>query len=204
MLILDTPKQERQRYFKVVENTRQLTAQGLAHQRREVQRNAPVDGFDPTREEHQMGKPLNWRTLVSSIQKLNPDVMFEDSPSAPDKTIALLYPLQVTNETGGTELKKQFLCAFEKEMLPEYTVLRPVYEWAWDETARDFVKVLKTTRFLRGWREVLVMLLNAGLVTQADVDLLFPVSRIRRSWHELTRNRPVKKQRTGPLIELAR
>ena len=204
MLIYDTPAQERQRLGKVVEKTRAITASGLAHQDAQVARNNPVDGFDPTVVEHQMGKPLWWKELVSRIQKMNTSVMFEDSPSAPDTTIALLYPLQVDTETGGKEMKKQFLCAFEKQVLPEFTVLRPVYEWAWDAEKKDFQKVLKTTKFIRGWREVLVMMLTTGLVTQMDLDLLFPVSRIRKSWHDFTHNRPIKQLRKGPIELVSR
>lgn len=187
MLIYDTPALERQKFRKVVENTRALTASGLAHQAREVARNNPVDGFDPTNAEHQMGRPLHWKEFVSRLKKLNPNLMFEDSPSQPDRTVALLYPLQVKNDTGSMEVKKQFLCAFDKTMLTEYTVLHPVYEWAWDAEKRDFVKVLKTTRFARGWREVLVKLLTAHLATRPDIDVLFPLNTIRKSWHELAR-----------------
>lgn len=198
MLICDSPYQKRERYRNVVEKTRELTATGLAHQSEQVARNNPVDGFDPTVEEHQMGRPLFWKEFISRILKMNSNLMFEDSPSAPETTTALLYPELLKTETGGTELKKHFLCAFDKCVLPEYTVLKPVYEWAWDTEKRDFVKVLKTTKFVRGWREVLVKLLSAKLIRNADVEVLFPLTRIRKSWHDLTQPR----EQRGGLIQL--
>lgn len=208
MLIIDSPTAKRQQFWKRVEKTRELTSSALAHQGREVARNLPVDGFDPTKVHHQMGRAMSWREFVARIKRLNNALQIQDSPSAPDKVAALLYPVVVQTETGGTENKLQFLCAFDKAVLPEHTVLMPVYERAWDSEKKDFVRTLKTTKFTRGWREVLVRMLRAGLVRKADVDVVFPenLSGVRKSWYEQLKA-PVeeKKQKIqGPLIQLAR
>lgn len=206
MLVGDTAYNERLRFRRALEATRETTAKGLEHQRKEVARNAPVDGADPTKLHDQMGRPLWWKDFIGRLKKLNGALQFQDSPSAPDKTVALLYPASEKQDDGGEKTVLRFLCAFDKTMLPEYTVLMPTYDKAWDTEKRDLVQTLKTTKFLRGWREVLVMLLRTGLVRMRDTEALFPLAgNLRKSWKDHL-NAPPKQPKSRPtqgLIEVA-
>lgn len=205
MLVGDTNYKKRLQFRNQLEKTRALTSSALAFQDNEVRKTLPVDGFDPRRFEHQLGRGLWWKELVRRIQKMNPTLKMEDSPSSPDKTLALLYPDVEKADDGGVKHVWRFLCAFDKVFLPEWTQLLPVYDWAWDTEKRDFVQVLKTTRFLRGWREVLIRLLRSKLIKQEDVNALFPTAAQRKSWHELLKLPPrERKQNNGPLVTLGR
>ena len=203
MLIGDSQYQERQLVTSRVERTRAITAQGFAHQKTEVARNDPVDGFDPTNMEHQMGRPLWWKNLVTRLQQANPNLQFQDSPSAPDTVIALLYPAVDVEPDGGRKNVLRFLCAFDKRVLPEYSVHLPTYDHNFDPERRDYVRTLKTTKRIRGWREVLMMCLRSRLLRQSDVDLLFPQGHIRKSWWEQEKAGPIERKTQPPFITLA-
>lgn len=201
MLIQDTPYLERKRVESTVIRTRELTKSALDHQRVEVAKNNPVDGLDPTKLEHQLGRPLWWKTMVQRVQKMNPYIQFQDSLANPNTTIAVLYPALEAEPTGGEKTVLRYLMAFDKIMLPEYTVLMPVYDEAWDSEKRDFVKTLRTTKFMRGWREILRRLLDTNLVTHTDVDELFPTySNVRKSWHDWKQAEPLHKQREIQIV----
>lgn len=204
MLIGDTPYLERKRVESTLVRTRELTRKALDHQTIEVNKNRPVDGFDPTILEHQLGRPLWWKEIVRRIQKMNPQIQIQDSLACPNTTVAVLYPDVEVEPTGGVKQVQRFLMAFDKIMLPEYTVLMPVYDSAWDTEKRDFVKTLKTTKFMRGWREVVRRLLDTGLVKDSDVTELFPTfSNVRKSWHDWKQAEPLYKKKREITIEIS-
>ena len=91
-------------------------------------------------------------------------------------------------------------------MLPEYSVHLPTYENVFDPESKSVVRTLKTTKRIRGWREVLMMALRACLIRKSDLDLLFPEGHVRKSWWEQLKSGPIEKRdpkRNRPLIQLA-
>lgn len=92
------------------------------------------------------GRPMAHTELIGRVRRATSNVWAEDSRNAPEN--AGFY----TNKAGV----KTYLCAFEKGVLPEYTII-----------FTDCADLPVKQRI--GWRNVLLRLLGAGVLTWAQV-----------------------------------
>lgn len=199
MLISDTPYQERGRWRKALERTREITQSTLREQKRQVaETERTVDGFDPTNLIKQMGRPLHPNEFMRRLAQLNSALQFKLGPAG---GWAILKPTPVRHPDGGEKLELTYTgISFENQVMPEYTVLKPEYDTAWDSESKDIVKTLRTVREVRGWRTVVGRLLMAGLVSPTKVRELFSTdSNTRASWAGMEKNAGVNR-RVGPII----
>ena len=183
-LLLDTPTQERHAQANRLFTTRQITAQAIADQKREVARTLPVDGFDPRNTMHQLGKAMSSTDLTAKLRGINSTFVFVDSPD--QSAINVMVISKQKNLTGGEDKKLRQVSSYKKGWMPEYSILHPVYETAYTET-RDEVQTLKTVRETRGWRTVVVALLKEKLITGRQIIDTFYPQYNRFSWNEQTK-----------------
>lgn len=192
MLIADTSFQDRQRWRKTVDATRALAQGALAEQKLQVRatRESQTEAgtANPTNPLDQMGRPMTGHQLYGILRKCNSHLLVQDSPTNPN-IYALLYPQMERQPDGGEKRVLRFLCAFEKGYMPEFEVLHPQYDTAWDSEKKDFVETLKTVRQTRGWRTVLGRCLQAGLITKQQVREYFSGEPNRASWLKWTKER---------------
>lgn len=115
----------------------------------------------------QVGIPLQGERIIGRLRRLNSCLYFERSKSDPTK-----YGVYIT--TGLTENGLQFLCGFEADVNPEFTVI------VQDEKGQF-------KKFIPGWRRVLMRLIRAKIISKDAADRVFgPPNRESQRWAELT------------------
>lgn len=123
---------------------------------------------DTTNMEEVVGIPLTGVRLATRLGKLNRSLWFEQSKN--DSSKSAVYLLK--NEMG--ELKKEFICGYETEWNPEFS-LRVV-----DNEG-------KAKGIISGWRRVLARLIRARLISEAKAFAVFgPPSRDSENWMKFT------------------
>lgn len=183
MLLQDTPFKERMRRAESLFRTRAITSKALEHQAQEVKKTLPVDGFDPRKADHQMGKGMWSQELCTKLSRLvDPFIVID---SLDHKSINILKPVKTIEPDGGVKTRLILAVALEKGWTPEFSIVHPVYDTAWDTEKNDLVPTLNTVRETRGWRTVLTALLNQGMLTASQVREHFPYQgqfSLRQSW----------------------
>ncbi len=175
MLIIDSNKQAQRQLREAVERTREKTAQASREELRaeDVTRNV-------TNLERQSGHALSANAFMEKLRKLNPDLVLEPHPNRhlplhADK--ACLYLV-----LGG---QKVFLMACEGTVMPEWSVMEV-------QEVRDLwgrKHQVPGREIKRGWRTILIRLLQKGLLTLEAVEREFG-SGDRASWKVLTAKGP--------------
>ena len=175
MLIIDSNKAAQRRLRNAVDRTREITAQASRKElHAENVTNAVTNPF------HQHGRALKADVFMSKLRKLNPNLVLEPHPNRhlplhADK--ACLYLL-----VGD---QKVFLMACEGTIMPEWSVMET-------REVKDMfggVRKVPGREISRGWRTILIRLLQKGLVTLEAVEREFGAGD-RQSWKVLTAKGP--------------
>lgn len=165
-MIADTDYQQRARWRKAVETTRAITQGALADQKRQVAETERASDLLK-----QMGRPMHPSELRTRLTKANSSLQFQKNNLG---NWAILIPRPAVTLNGTSTITLAYTGVwFEDTILPEYSVLHPTYDTAWDSEARDIVKTLKTVKPQMGWRTIVGRLLMAGLVSPPRIRELF-------------------------------
>jgi len=103
-----------------------------------------------------MGKPLHFAELIRRVVKLNPSLWAEDSINRPGNVGFYRH----RTPTPEDPCDKEYLVAFPKDILPEYSII--------ETDAADLPVKEK-----RGWRTVLLRLLQQRALTIEQVSSAF-------------------------------
>lgn len=182
MLSLDEQKQKQWARRLVYEKTAELRARALANDIKSNEVTIQADaGRDVTNPLAQMGRPLTCQQVIDKLKLCNSHLRFERATRFPD-----LMGIYMLNQLGRHTIngeKVSHVMGMEAGMMPEFTVVHTATR---DVPGRGKEKIYadRTT----GWRTVLVRLLHAGFITQADVQTHFgwAPSSDSRLWHEQT------------------
>lgn len=160
-----------ERRFEVTDaQLHQIYQQALLREVVENDRKAahPTDGGRPMEvAEAQVGIPLQGERIIGRLKKLNPYLWFERSLA--DPTRYGCYILSPSHEGG-----KLYIVGFEAEMNPEFTLIVND-EWG------------KFKKFVPGWRRVLMRLIRARIISEAQAHNIFgPPTRDSERWAQLT------------------
>ena len=184
-MILDTAGQDRLRWRKTVEKTRELAANSIAHQQWQVEKTQKSETsrgiLDPRQAEHQLGRPLMPQILMARLKKMNPQLMFQKNPLG---NWMVTYPTKERTMDGGEKDILRMAAWFENGVVPEFDIQHPVYDQVWDAEKRDFATTLKTVRPTPGWRQILSRLLKLKLANVQSIREHFGQDGQRKSWHE--------------------
>lgn len=198
-LVIDEKAARRREYERRVEEHREQIRR--AHE--QMVRTSVWIGSDsdPTDVLRRMGAPMTSTELESRILRLTSSVLFEDhpdnhlrkfasafftSPSQSSLPFSLLTPKRLAYRIRQ-DGRREFLFAFEKGIMPEYSILRRVTREVWDgktthidrrDLGRDThpgrVRVdLPWREEVRGWRTVLLRLVECGILTLEQVERAF-------------------------------
>lgn len=200
MLIADSGYQDRARWRKAIENTRALTQQELASQKRQVKETQESEGgkFNPTNILDQMGRPMSSHELIRRLQKISSNLIFQKNNLG---NFAVLTPRVERQPDGGEKTILSYTGVwFEDAIMPEYSVLSPTYDTAWDSEKRDIVQTLKTVKPTMGWRNVLGKLLLSGLVSPLKVRELFATEANKRASYAHMEKESGSLKKQGPIL----
>jgi hypothetical protein len=167
MLIIDDPAQAGDKKLSSAE----ALARSYEDTDRRLDKYRLADQTELANAEKRLGHPMTSGELIRRVMTLNPDIWAEDSNANP-RTVAGFYTVR-TDETGHP--CKMFLCAFEKGWLPEFSIV-----------IEDRAGL--PVREQRGWRTVLVRLLDAHVLTYPQVASVFGHADgdNARNWQSLT------------------
>ena len=124
----------------------------------------PGDGARTMAEwDAQIGIPLQGERIIGRLRRLNHNLFFERSKS--DGSKYGVYLLKPEAERG-----LEFICGFEVETNPEFTVII-------QDDKGGFKK------FIPGWRRLLMRLIRAKLITESGAHRMFgPPNRDSERW----------------------
>ena len=169
-----------------IEQTRAETTDRLKD---DIQRNdallRPDGDADVRNQEVQAGRRLHRHEIMRRLVKLNPQLRYHQSKNYPD--IGGVYFAGYRHgfdnygiESGSPEFGEWFICGMPHEIVNEFSVpltvkdriLHPDCYW---------VNLDRVDGQMRGWRSILLRLLQMGLVSPAGIDKEFEITQGRSS-----------------------
>ena len=198
MLVLDSEAQAQWDRARVREGTR---AQAQQHLDREIASNTitvdPDNGRDVTNLLAQLGRPMTAESVMEKLKLCNPKLVFERSIAYPN-----LYGVYILHwekdVTGGWVERKKHICGMESGIMPEFNV---IHQTTKKVTNPELLGAEKPTRDIdwkeiptyagetRGWRTVLIRLLNGRFINRWQVEKYFgwTPSQESEKWHGYTK-----------------
>lgn len=149
---------------------------------------APDGAIDTTDLERQIGYAMHSGEFMRRLKLMNPSLIFDRSAAFPNR-IGIYTPRTVKTETGGWRTENMYIAAFEAGYLPERSVRHVKRTQMPDPdplNKANWIEVEEFQRETRGWRTVLVRLLQERLITMPQVERMFPPSLSSRNWQLLT------------------
>lgn len=155
------------------------------HQKQERKRNAgllaPDGAVDVANAEAQAGRSMLRADFVRRLMKLNPDLRYHRSFFYPEQGGIYMVGYRRDNLRGTTEYGEWFICGLPDKVIPEFsvvltkpTIIPSMADPVWE-------KVNQVDGMSRGWRSVLLKLLQEGLLSPAQIDKEFQISKGRSS-----------------------
>lgn len=134
----------------------------------------------------QLGLPLTGVEVERRLRLMNPRLIFEASLRYPER-----MGIYVEEDVPGhlyldAVVRKRMVVAMPIGMMPERSVRHVKRTRVPDPDIRgQWQDVEEFAGETRGWRTVLVRLLQAGLIQRWQVDKHFPVNEKSKFWHQL-------------------
>ena len=155
------------------------------HQKQDRERNdrllTPDGGVDVTNREAQMGRRISRADFVRRLQKLNPNLRYQQSKFYPKQGGIYIVCSRRDNVLGIVEFGEWFVCGIPHEVIGEFsvrltkpTIVPHLVDPTWD--SMEQVEGME-----RGWRAVLYKLLMDGILTHTQIDNEFQISKGRSS-----------------------
>ena len=196
MLVLDSQRLEQRRQEKTVERHREQIRKAYENL---FSLSVWIDSEEnPTDILKRLGTPMTHLELEARLKKLTGELHFEDHPdnwrrkALPGTWLSGSLPLSYTTPKRVAyrvlpDGSRQYLFAYEAGIMPEYSILRRISLDRWDGKTthidrKDLGRDLKpgTKRLdlpwreeVRGWRTVLVRLIQCGILTVEQVERTF-------------------------------
>lgn len=147
---------------------------------------APDGSADVTNPEVQAGRRLLRADFIRRLQKLNPDIRYQPSKNFPKQGGVYVVGYRRDNILGTTEYGEWFICGIPHEAINEFSVPLTIPSVVPSLIAPVWDQVRQVDGLQRGWRAVLLKLLQEGLLTPAQIDKEFQISKGRSSqkWHQ--------------------
>jgi len=161
------------------ERNRQLLKDDIGRESATV---APDGDLDVTSSDQQIGSPMSANELKRRLLLCNPHLHFEISVHDATKTGIYVF----RNNEGTPE--KQFICGMMSGIAPERSIrIHKETKIPHPDGTGEWLNVKTIQSEIRGWRTVLGILLRCQLVTQPQIDRLFPTSDGKsKNWQLLT------------------
>ena len=173
------------------ENQEQQRAEMRARIEREIRTHAsllrPDGSADVTDPEQQAGRRLPRRMVIQRIQKMNPNLVYEQATNYPDRGGIYFNGARENIVTGEMEQGHWFICGIPHDMVNEFDLRYAVPDTIVDPTVAFHEQhIQKADQRDRGWRSVLLVLVKNGLIELARAEELFHIGQGRssRNWQE--------------------
>lgn len=187
MLTLDTEQLARQR--------RQTEALTQKHRMQELIRaeaqnkevTVAMDGdICTTSLEQQLGNPLSTTELLRRVKLMNPDLIFEQSIRFPDRVGIYVQEKRPHVLKLDAAMDKRMIVAMQMGVMPERTVRHVKKTKVPSADNAGWQEVEEFAGQTRGWRMVLLRLLQERLITPSQIDRYFPPNLNSKAWQRFT------------------
>ena len=185
MLTLDTEKIARQKHQDEVQLKNELTEAAAANHLQAKARSLVPDGdLQVTLLAQQLGQPIASVELERRLRLMNPRLIFEVSIRYPDRMG--IYIEEPVHDLAIDAKQKRIIVAYYIGVLPERDVRHAKkVKVPHPITRGQMIEVDEVTGTTRGWRTILLRLLQEKLITRYHVDKYFPANEHSKNWHAL-------------------
>lgn len=187
MLTLDSEQLERQRRIETSRRKRHFVREATATYIQKKETTVAADGgLCVSNLAEQLGLPLAGTEIERRLRLMNPRLIFEASLRYPDR-----MGIYIEEQPAGVlyldaAVQKRMIVAMPIGMMPERTVKHVKRTRVPDPDIRGhWQEVEEFAGETRGWRTVLIRLLQAGLIQRWQVDRHFPANEKSKFWHQL-------------------
>ena len=157
------------------------------HQKQERQNNdrllAPDGSTDVTNADAQAGRRISRSEFIRRLQKLNSALRYHQSKNYPKQGGIYMVGHRRDNLLGTLEYGEWFVCGIPHEVIGEFsvrltkpTIVPHMVDPVWET-------MNQVDSMERGWRAVLLKLLMEGLLTPAQIEQEFQITKGRSSQH---------------------
>jgi hypothetical protein len=158
-----------------------------AQTKRDADTIAPdLAGMDVTSPGQRAGRPMSGWTLQQKLEKIVSILYFERSNADPTKTGIYLVLHRSTSANKYDGLR--FLCGMETGVMPEFSVIEAEAHTVPDPEAPGGNRIeFGMAKEIRGWRTVLLRLMQNRVLSAHDIERYFNISMGRDSqrWQQL-------------------
>jgi hypothetical protein len=186
MLVRDEALQGRHEKQKVIQKTRQISFDAGKN---ENKGSALLGKESIANRERQEGKGMTATAFIKKLKTINPDFILEPHPGVAAPHESAFYKLNHDKAclhlvVGG---QKIYVLVCEGDYMPEWTSMTTKKQLGpGNDPDAPWVEVeIPWVHQKRGWREVLLMLINKRLISVTDAERVFGVGQ-RASWKILT------------------
>ena len=170
---------------KAVDGILQSRHESLERQKQERLQNdnllAPDGSADVTNPEVQAGRKITRPDFIRRLQKLNPSLRYQQSKNYPKQGGIYFVGNRHDDQLNTVEYGEWFICGIPHEVIGEFSVRLTVPAVVPSAIAPVFDTIQKVDGMERGWRAVLLTLLQGGLLTPAQIDKEFQITKGRSS-----------------------
>lgn len=170
---------------KTVDGILENRHQSREHQKQERQNNdrllTPDGSADVTNPEVQAGRRMTRQEFIRRLQKLNSNLKYHQSKNFPKQGGVYMVGYRRDNLLGTLEYGEWFVCGIPHEVIPEFSVRLTKPTVVPSTIAPVWDTMNQVDGMERGWRAVLLKLLMEGLLTPAQIDKEFQISKGRSS-----------------------
>jgi hypothetical protein len=186
MLVRDEALQGRHEKQKVIQKTRQISFDAGKN---ENKGSALLGKESVANRERQEGKGMTATAFIKKLKTINQDFILEPHPGVAAPHESAFYKLNHDKAclhlvVGG---QKIYVLVCEGDFMPEWTSMTTKKQLGpGNDPDAPWVEVeIPWVHQKRGWREVLLMLINKRLISVTDAERVFGVGQ-RSSWKILT------------------
>ena len=146
----------------------------------------PDGDVDVTNREAQRGRRILRGEFIRRLQKLNPNLKYEQSKNYP--SLGGIYFVGYRKDTlvGTEEYGKWFVCGIPHEAINEFSIPLTVPDIVPSTMDPIWDSINKVDGLERGWRSVLLTLMQMEMLTPTQIDNEFKIREGRSSqkWQE--------------------
>lgn len=175
---------EKRRQVQTIERTRATQKEQVNGEIAKRQSFVAPDGqADVTDAEQQQGRPLLRAELVRKLQKLNPNLMYEQARNYPEFGGLYIENKEIDFATNLIKVSgKKHLCGFPHEVVSEFDVRLVINDRIPDpDIPLHWIEVPQLEGHIPGWRSTIKKLVNGGYINLTAAETEFEIYKGRSS-----------------------
>lgn len=166
----------------VIDRTREQTDKAIAERIANESHMTGMDAsMDMTNPEARWGRKLHVDQVMGMLKVLNPNLQFEVSRNLSTLMGMYINEWVLDPNTLGWQYNRRFIMAMENGIMPEFTIVFAEQIELPGSEPGQVARIKSYNAMKRGWRAVLVTLLQQKLITESDIAKYFNIAQGQES-----------------------